>query len=131
MNFISHLRRSAAYESARWHNSKHMPLVSFGVRKVSLANRLDLVSQVRESCHKYEFLRAGDNGEQSEAAMGDLIVKKLYLDWGLGAVKGLTIDGRPATTESLIASGPEQLADEIIEQIRCELGLNEQERKNF
>jgi hypothetical protein len=86
--------------------------------------------RVRELCLRHEFLRAGDTVDQSEAAMGDLLVRKLYLEWGLAAVYGLSIDGQTATVDALIQKGPEELAEEVAEQIRHELGLTEQERKN-
>lgn len=131
MNFTWPSRRQTAYQSIRWHDSQTTPQVSFAVRKVSLANRLELIKQIRELCVRHEFLRAGDTSEQSEAAESDLVMKKLYLEWGLAAIRGLMIDGKPATVDSLVSSGPEDLADEIIEHVRHELGLTEQERKNF
>lgn len=131
MNFTWPSRKGpAAYRSVRWQDSQSTPGVRFAVRRVSLESKLQLVKQVRELCLKHEFLRAGDSAEQSEAAIGDLLVKKLYLEWGLAAVQGLTIDGKAATVATLIGSGPEELANEIAEEIRHELGLTEQERKN-
>jgi hypothetical protein len=132
MNFISRLRNSAStYESVGWHDSQTAPGVRFAVRKVSLGRRIELVRQVRELCLRHEFLRAGDTTEQSEATVGDLLVRKLYLEWGLAGLEGLSIDGQAATVDTFIQTGPEELADEVVERIRHELGLTEQERKNF
>ncbi|MFL6546033.1 MAG: hypothetical protein ACJ8LM_12750 [Candidatus Udaeobacter sp.] len=69
--------------------------------------------------------------EQTEAALADLLAKKLYLEWGLAQIDGLTIDGNPAGVELLISKGPELLCDEIVAKIRAEIGLTEEERKNF
>ncbi len=131
MNFIWRSRNAIAYESVGWHDSEALPKVRFAIRKISLANRLELIKQIRELCLRHDFLRAGDTAEQSEATIGDLLVKRLYLEWGLIAILGLTIDGKPATVESLINNGPEELTEEVMERIRIELGLTEQERKNF
>jgi hypothetical protein len=131
MNFISRLRSASAYESVRWHDSRTLPGVRFGVYKVSLGRRMELIRHVRELCLRHEFLRAGDTAEQSEATLGDHLVRKLYVEWGLAAIDGLSIDGQTATVDTLIQTGPEELADEVIERIRHELGLTEQERKNF
>jgi hypothetical protein len=46
------------------------------------------------------------------------------------SVEGLTIDGKPATKESLIERGPEILTDEILNCVRNEISLAEPERKN-
>jgi hypothetical protein len=85
---------------------------------------------VRELTLRYEFLRAGDAAEQLEATLSDLLVRKLYLEWGLAAIEGLCIDGQSATIASTIESGPESLADEIVAAIRAESGLSDDERKN-
>lgn len=130
MNFISRSLNSVKYESAEWYESVGMPGVRFAVRRVSLAKRIELISQVRELSLREEYLRAGDSTDQSEAKIGDLLVRKLYLEWGLIEIRGLTIDGNAATVDLLVQSGPEDLADEIIERIRQQLGLTEQERKN-
>lgn len=130
MNFTWRSRRAIAYESLRWQGSRTLPNVSFGVRKVSLESKLQLITQIRALCLKHEFLRAGDTADQIEASISDLLVKKLYLEWGLFGIRGLMINGKPATVDTLIHSGPEVLADEIVEQIRHELGLTEEERKN-
>lgn len=78
----------------------------------------------------YEFLKTGDAESQLEAALSDLLVAKLYLEWGLAEIEGLSIDGKKATVSTLIISGPEDLADEIVRQIQAESVLTADERKN-
>jgi hypothetical protein len=78
-----------------------------------------------------EFLRAGDAPEQLEASLADLLVRRLYIEWGLAELTGLSVDEEPATVEVLIDKGPEALADEIISAVREQLSLSEEERKNF
>ncbi len=80
---------------------------------------------------KHEFLRAGEASDQLAASLSELLVSKLYVEWGLSELKGLLIDGQPATVERLLDSGPEQLVDEIVTAIKTESGLTEDERKNF
>jgi hypothetical protein len=136
MKFMSLLRKSCASESAAthsslaWLESQTMPGVRFAVRRISLAHRLELTRRLRELTLRYEFLNAGETSDQLEAAMSDLLVRKLYIEWGLTEIQGLVIDGEPATTALLIQKGPENLTGEIIAAIRQEIELTEDERKN-
>jgi hypothetical protein len=65
-----------------------------------------------------------------EAALSSLLVAKLYIQWGLETIEGLSINGQMATAESLIANGPESLADEIVQTIQAESSLTNDELKN-
>ncbi|HEY7306507.1 MAG TPA: hypothetical protein VH601_20445 [Bryobacteraceae bacterium] len=130
-NFSSHSLSTPDYVTVVWHDSETIPGVRFGTRRVSLAGRIELLKRVRELTLRYEFLKAGDSAEQAEASLSELLVQQLLLGWGLMEVNGLTIDGQPATRTSLIESGPEVLSDEIAEAVRREIGLSEEERKNF
>jgi hypothetical protein len=89
-----------------------------------------MMKKIREIALKNEFLKAGDTAEQIEGALADALVRKLYLEWGLLEVQGLSIDGEAATPELLIAKGPEALSEEVVDSIRAELELSEDERKN-
>jgi hypothetical protein len=131
MKFSWLLPREQNYESGGRFDSKIFPGVRYTIRRISLGRRIELTRQARELALKNEFLRAGDATDQLEAAFSELLVRRMYLEWGLVSVEGLRIDGRPATPESMAAHGPELLADEIIESLRSELGLTEEERKNF
>jgi hypothetical protein len=105
--------------------------VKFTVARVSLGRRLELAQQIREMGLKAEFLSASpDAHDQVELAVIERRIECLYLRWGLVSVEGLTIDGEPATKESLIERGPEVLTDEILSCIRGEISLSEAERKN-
>jgi hypothetical protein len=101
------------------------------VRKPSLGQRIALTGRVRELTLDNEFLRAGDISDQVTASLAELLVKKLYVEWGLAAIKGLKIDGEEASATALIERGPEELIDEIVAAIKAESGLTEDERKNF
>lgn len=50
--------------------------------------------------------------------------------WALTSITGLEIDGAPATAETLIESGPEEIVSEIVSEIRKLMGLSPEERKN-
>jgi hypothetical protein len=130
MKFLSHLRRTPAYSSLIWLESEAVPGVRFAIRRVSLAQRIELAKNVRELALKYEFLKAGDTEQQLEASLADLLARKLYLEWGVARLEGLSIDGEPGTVAALIDKGPEELSDEIFETVRRKLGLTEEERKN-
>jgi hypothetical protein len=79
---------------------------------------------------KNEFLRAGDAFEQSQASLADLLARRVYLEWGISEIEGLTIDGSPASLQDVIERGPEGLCEEMASTIQSELSLSEEERKN-
>ncbi len=126
-----HSRNDIAYSSLIWFESQASEGVSYAVRRISLSQRIDLTGHVRELMLRYEFLRAGDPSDDLQANLVELQVQKLYIEWGLREIQGLTIDGEPATVEALIEKGPESLANEIASAIRGQLELSEEERKNF
>ncbi|MBV8706157.1 MAG: hypothetical protein JO182_13885 [Acidobacteriaceae bacterium] len=128
--FASPLHKQAEYSSVAWRNSNTYKGVRYAVRKMSLAQRIEMAERIQQLSSKYEFLKTGDALEKAEAHLADLLVRKLYLEWGLAIVEGLAIDGEKASVELLIEKGPELLCDEIIASIRAELELSEEERKN-
>jgi hypothetical protein len=126
----SHSREVASYSSVVWHESSTMPGVRYATRRISLMQRIELTSKAREIVLKHEFLKAGEVSDQLEATLGELLVRKLYLECGLHEIEGLTVDGEPATGQAIIAKGPEELTNEIVATIRAQLELSEEERKN-
>ena len=131
MKFPSRLRKKPSYASVLWYESQTVQGVRYAVRRVSLSQRIELTKRARELSIRHEFLRAGDAPDQLAASHSDLLVRRLYIEWGLAELTGLRVDEEPATVELLIEKGPEALADEIIAAIRGQLGLSEEERKNF
>lgn len=131
MKSISRSPKPVSYLSLSWHESKIVEGIRFATKRVSLAQRLELNQRVRELMLRHEFLKAGEAADQLEAACADLLVRKLYLEWGVAKIEGLSIDSRPATIDLLIEKGPEVLTDEIIAVIQEEAGLSDEERKNF
>ena len=118
------------YESVSWHSSQVMPGVRFSLRRVSLRQRIELNRRVKELTIKHEFLIAGGTPDRLEAALSDLLVAKLYVEWGLQQIEGLSIDGQNATADLLIAYGPESLTNEIGLLIQAQSSLTDDERKN-
>jgi hypothetical protein len=130
MNFISRSPSAFRHLSHVWHESSFCPGVRFAVRRVSLAGRIELTRRIQELIYKNDFLRAGDALEQSQACMADLLARRVYLEWGISNLEGLTIDGCPASIDDLIERGPESLCEEIATTIQGEIGLSDEERKN-
>ncbi|MBV8553388.1 MAG: hypothetical protein JOY54_18990 [Acidobacteriaceae bacterium] len=129
--FTSPSPRSCSYSTVVWQESSVLPGVRFAVRRSSLSQRIELANRVRELTLRNEFLRAGDAADQLEASLADLLARRVYLQWGLAEIKGLSIDGLPAEVELAIEKGPEDLLEEAIGAIRSATGLSEDERKNF
>jgi hypothetical protein len=78
-----------------------------------------------------EFREAGGElADKLEARLLSAEINRLYLEWGLLEVAGLDLDGLPATPAALIAVGPDELCTEILDAIKAECGLSEEERKN-
>jgi hypothetical protein len=118
------------FESSRRVESQSVVGAVFWIRKTSLSQRIELLTRVRELTRKYEFLNAGGAAELMEASLGDLLTTKLYVEWGLGRVEGLAIDGQEASVTLLLEKGPEELCLEIAREVQKECGLSEEERKN-
>ncbi len=78
-----------------------------------------------------EFCDAGSElADKLEARLLSAEIDRLYLEWGMVEVSGIELDGAPATPGTLISAGPEDLCSEILEAIKSECGLSEEERKN-
>jgi hypothetical protein len=131
MKLFSRWRKQAPYQSLLWLESESFPGVSFSLRKVSLSQRIDLSSRIRELTIRNEFLRAGQLTDQLEAGIADLMAQKLYVEWAVAAIQGLRIDGEQASVAKLIEDGPETLVAEMACAIRSHLELSDAERKNF
>lgn len=119
------------YKSFVTIDSRSTPGVAFTIRRMSFERRVELTRRIRELAQKVEFLEAGNNAQEKiESALLAAEVDRLYLAWGLVKVEGIELDGDPATPESLVAAGPEELCREILAAIKAECGLTEAERKN-
>src|SRR5690349_8708101 len=102
MKFTLRSRERVPYSSLLWRSSTAISGVRYAIRKISLGQRIELTRKAREASIKNEFLRAGDDLDQLEASLSDLLVRKLYLQWALVAIEGLTIDDQPPSVCDLI-----------------------------
>jgi hypothetical protein len=119
------------YESMVCFESKTVEGVSIAIHRVSFGRRMDLSRRVREISRKAEFLDASTElHEKIEANILAQEIDAMYLEWGLVSIRGLTIDGEPATAARLLERGPEDLVREIVNVIKAQSGLSEAERKN-
>ena len=130
MKSLLHWPKKQNFESVLRVASESYPGVAFSVRKVSLSQRIELLTKVRELTLKNEFLRAGELSDQIEATLADVLVQKLYLEWAVADIDGLEIDGKPASLQMLMERGPETLVSEIAAVVRGQLELSEAARKN-
>lgn len=125
------LSGSSGHESSIWFDAETVAGVKFRVARMSVARRIGLARRIREIGRKVEFLEAGqDPRERLEAAVLAAEIDRVYLEWGLEEIQGLSIDGETATPAALIEKGPLDLAKEILARIKRECGLSEDERKN-
>jgi hypothetical protein len=120
------------YESAIWRESRLWPGVQFQIRRMSLLRRHRLMHALRPLATEEAFHRAAPDDAGSEITAKELQTRidEMVIRTALLQIKGLNIDGEPATVESMIEGGPESLAREIAEAIVEESSLNEDERKN-
>ena len=118
------------YESWLERESETTPGVTFVLTKMSFGRRIELTRRLREIAQKVEFLESGDAKEKIDAALLTSEIDRMYALWGLKEVRGLELDGAPATPESLAAVGPEALFREAVAIVKAECGLTDAERKN-
>jgi hypothetical protein len=111
--------------------SESSPGVEFVIARMTFGRRLELMRRVRELAARLEFFEAGrDAGNGMEASLLGCEIDRLYFLWGVEEIRGLELDGVPATAESLIERGPEELFVEALAAVKAECGLSENERKN-
>ena len=119
------------YESAVWRTSRTRPGVRYQVLRMSLLRRHRLLLELKDLAAEQRF-HAAQEGMENEIAAAELRgrIDEKAIRAALVQIAGLSIGGEPATVESLLESGPEDLAYEIAEAIADESFLNEEERKN-
>ena len=119
------------YASSIWFDSETLPGVRVGILRISFGRRIELARRIREIGRKAEFLEASaDTRGKLEATVLAAEIDRVYLEWGLIGVEGMEIDGAPANALSVIEAGPIPLTAEILNRIKRECGLTEDERKN-
>lgn len=119
------------WESRKIVASEVRPGVELVIARMTFGRRIELMRMVRDLAARLEYFEAGrDAKNDMEASLVGAEIDRLYLRWGLDEIRGLEIDGAPATPEALIENGPEDLFQEALAAVNAECGLNENERKN-
>jgi len=119
------------WDSRRVVSSEERPGVEFVIARMTFGRRIELMRHVRDLAARLEYFEAGRDAKNGmEASLLGAEIDRLYIRWGLEEIRGLEIDGVPATAESLIERGPEDLFIEILAAVMAECGLVENERKN-
>jgi hypothetical protein len=122
---------TSVWESRKVIASAARPGVEFVIARMTFGRRIELMRHVRDLAARLEYFEAGRDAKNGmEASLLGAEIDRLYIRWGLGEIRGLEIDGVPATAESLIESGPEELFLEALAAVIAECGLVENERKN-
>ncbi len=125
------VQSGTSWDSRKIVDSPSHPGVQFVIARMTFGRRLELMRRVRDLAARLEFFEAGrDARNEMEASLLGGEIDRLYLLWGIERICGLDLDGMPATTESLIDSGPEELFNEALAAVKSECGLGENERKN-
>lgn len=128
---MSHSDSPVSYHSSLRIESVQAPGVSFEIAKVSLARRAEISRRIRGLLGELEYRSAGEGLEDKLAATElEAAIDRAYIEWGLLAVAGLTIDGEPATVRGVVERGPEGLAREIADAVRGQCQVSTEERKN-
>ena len=111
--------------------SKTHPGVEFSITRMTFGRRIELMRRVRDLAARLEYFEAGHDAKNGmEASLLGAEIDRLYVRWGVDGIRGLNLDHAPATVETLIEQGPEDLVVEMIEAVKAECGLSENERKN-
>ncbi|MCX6622021.1 MAG: hypothetical protein NTY38_13320 [Acidobacteria bacterium] len=86
---------------------------------------------IGERLGKLQFLTAGKTAEdrvQASLLAGEM--DRLYIEWGLLSIEGLTIDNESCDPARLLEYGPETVCSEIASAIKRECTLSADELKN-
>ena len=122
---------ATVWNSKRVVASEEHPGVEFVIARMTFGRRIELMRHVRDLATRLEYFEAGRDAKNGmEASLLGAEIDRLYIRWGLKEIRGLEIDGIPATAESLIERGPEELFLEVLAAVKVECGLTENERKN-
>jgi hypothetical protein len=111
--------------------SQERPGVEFVIALMTFGRRIELMRRVRDLAARLEYFEAGRDAKNGmEASLLGAEIDRLYIRWGVEEIRGLTLDGAPASVEALVEGGPEELFFEALTAVKAECGLDENERKN-
>jgi hypothetical protein len=120
-----------SWNSRKVVRSEARPGVEFVVALMTFGRRIELMRRVRDLAARLEYFDAGRDAKNGmEASLLGAEIDRLYIRWGVEEIRGLTLDGVPASVEALLDAGPEELFFEALTAVKAECGLDENERKN-
>jgi hypothetical protein len=120
-----------SWQSRKMVASASQPGVEFVIARMTFGRRIELMRRVRDLAARLEYFEAGQDAKNGmEASLLGAEIDRIYVLWGVEEIRGLELDHEPATVESLIDRGPEELFLEALTAVRVECGLSETERKN-
>lgn len=127
-------------ETSKLHESKVHPGVTFKVKQLNQLERAKRDAAVLDHQHRLSDLlsahgKTEDEQEKRRIAMDIESIVSVYLKpsiirAGLLEVSGVTIDGQPATVDTLLAHAPDTLLEEIMEACAAGAGLTDEQQKN-
>src|SRR6202050_4710949 len=98
---------NTSWQSRRLVESEARPGVEFVIARMTFGRRIELMRRVRDLAGRLEYFEAGRDAKNGmEASLLGAEIDRLYLRWGLEEVRGLELDGLPATVDALIDDGP-------------------------
>src|SRR5580698_1129840 len=119
---------SSAWSSRKVVRSKARPGVEFVIALMTFGRRIELMRRVRDLAARLEYFEAGRDAKNGmEASLLGAEIDRLYIRWGVEEIRGLTLDGLPASVEALLEAGPEELFFEALAAVKAECGLDENE----
>jgi hypothetical protein len=122
---------STNWQSSTTVSSVSCPGVEFVIARITFGRRIELMKRVRDLAVRLEYFDAGrEEKNRIEASLLGAQLDRLYIEWGLAEIRGLEIDGEPATPLNLVERGPEELFQEALAGVKDQCGLNEEQRKN-
>ena len=122
---------SFSWRSADEYKSTLYPAVKYRISKMSMGRRIELTKRVKDLMKQIEFASAGVGAaDKVDAAILAGQMDKLYWEFGLESIDGLEINGEQVTPAEQFERGPEDLSKEILQRIKANCCVSEDERKN-
>src|SRR5580698_9974440 len=97
---ISMPREPESWTSRKVVHSKARPGVEFVVALMTFGRRIELMRRVRDLAARLEYFEAGRDAKNGmEASLLGAEIDRLYIRWGVDEIRGLELDGVPASVE--------------------------------
>src|SRR5580698_11527905 len=80
--------------------SATQPGVEFVIALMTFGRRIELMRRVRDLAARLEYFEAGRDAKNGmEASLLGAEIDRLYIRWGVDEIRGLELDGVPASVE--------------------------------